>query len=267
MGWLTKKVKTTFIDDETGSTVAVTKMVPEDLPETFEVQTTMHIGDVEWEVVSASPQTRTQYAESRCLTLRLRKIERIDPASVLYSLPAICDGIPALGDNPVSTDDCMLHEDDWRQLELVARENAEEIEEEILAIQEIHEHHSVDVGWNHVHCRSKPDPPIPASFGVQDIRRFFGSNVPIRGVTYIGAQTTIATGFSIKPCDGLTLYGLSPNDGVMVLGIVKETRKSVPDAMIANLSSLAREYELDLIHWCRCQRAAPYSTAFHDLIM
>ena len=267
MGWLTKKVKTTFIDDETGSTIGVTRMVAEDLPETFEIQTTMHIGDVEWEVVSARPQTRTQYAKSRCLTLRLRKMEWIDPASILYTLPSICDGIPALGDKPFSTDDCMLHEDDWRQLELVARQHGEEIEEQIFAIRQIHEHHSVDLGWNSVHCRSKPDPPIPASFDVQDICRFFGSNAPIRGVTYTGAQTTIATGFSIKPCDGLTLYGLSPNDGVTVLGIMNETRKTVPDAAIANLSLLAREYELDLMRWCRCQRAAPSTTAFRDLIM
>ena len=267
MGWLTKKVKTTFIDDETGSTIGVTKMVAEDLPETFEVQTTMHISDVEWEVVSASPQTRIQYAKSKCLTLRLRKIEWNNPASILYSLPSICDGMPALGDKSVSTDDCVLHEDDWRQLELVARQHTEEIEVQILAIRQIHEHHSVDVGWNSVHCRGKPDPPIPASFDVQDICRFFGSNAPIRGVTYTGAQTTIATGFSIKPYDGLTLYGLSPDGGVTVLGIVNETRATVLDAAIANLSSLAIEYELDLLHWCRCQRAAPSTTAFRDLIM
>lgn len=267
MGWLTKKVKTTFIDDETGSTIGVTRMVAEDLPETFEVRTTMHIGDVEWEVVSAIPQTRTQYAKSRCLTVRLRKIEWIDPASILYSLPSICDGIPGLGDKPVSTDDCVLHEDDWRQLELVARQHAEDIEEEMLAIRQIHEHHSVGDGWNHVHCRSKPDPPIPASFDVQDICRFLGSNAPIRGVTYTGAQKTIATGFSIMPCSGLTLYGLSRNDGVTVLGIVKETQTTVPNAAVASLSSLAQEYELDLLHWCRCQRAAPSPTAFRDLIM
>jgi hypothetical protein len=46
------------------------------LPETFELETTLHLGDNEWTVVSAEPRTKREFASSGKLILRLRKIGR-----------------------------------------------------------------------------------------------------------------------------------------------------------------------------------------------
>ncbi len=266
MGWLSKKVKTTFIDDDTGETIGYTKMASDDLPETFELQTTMYIGDAEWEVISANPITRALYSKSKHLTLRLRRIETMDPDRIMCSIPSICNAIPDLGDEPVSANDCLLPEDDWRQCELVSKMHAEEIEAELVAIRQIHEHHSAEVGWHDLHVRNKPERPIPGSFDVQSVRRAFGLDAAIQGVAYVGAKTRIAAGFSIKTCDGLTLYGLAPDDFVTVLGIVDEARETTPKAAIDSLASLAQEYELDLLYWCQCQQASPDSGVFRQLI-
>jgi hypothetical protein len=43
MKWFSPKVKITFIDDVTGRAFARTEMSPADLPESFELNTTLHI--------------------------------------------------------------------------------------------------------------------------------------------------------------------------------------------------------------------------------
>ena len=64
MGWFSRKVAVTLIDDATGAVFATTEMPPADLPESFAIETTLHIGDADWSVVHAVPQTRPEYTKS-----------------------------------------------------------------------------------------------------------------------------------------------------------------------------------------------------------
>jgi hypothetical protein len=85
MGWFTRKVLVTFIDDATGVAFATTRIPPTDLPETFNTETTLHLGESDWSVVHAEPLTRESYARSRSLVLRLRKIEKVGTDTILFS--------------------------------------------------------------------------------------------------------------------------------------------------------------------------------------
>lgn len=85
MGWFSRKVQVTFINDATGEPFANTRMPPADLPETFEIETTLHLGDADWSVVHTEPRTREQYTKSGTLTLRLRKIESMAADEIMYS--------------------------------------------------------------------------------------------------------------------------------------------------------------------------------------
>ena len=101
MGWFSRKVDAvavTLIDNATGATFAQSQVPPENLPETFARDTTMHLGDEDWSVMHADPQTRTEYSKSGKLTLRLRRLEWVDPKSLLYSLPSIRDRLPAVAE-------------------------------------------------------------------------------------------------------------------------------------------------------------------------
>ena len=55
------------------------------MPESFEIETTLHLGEADWSVVHAEPRTREQYAKSGSLTLRLRKVEKIAPEAISFS--------------------------------------------------------------------------------------------------------------------------------------------------------------------------------------
>lgn len=91
MGWFTRQVELTLVDDATGEAFATTKMAPDALPESFEVATTMHICDAEWSVVHAAPSTRSEYKKTGAVTLRLRRIETMSPEAIGFSQLDITD--------------------------------------------------------------------------------------------------------------------------------------------------------------------------------
>jgi hypothetical protein len=163
----------TLIDDATGAGFTTTEMPPAKLPETFEIATTMHLGDADWSVVHAEPRTKPEFTKSGSLTLRLRRIEKADPSEILFGLPSICDRLAAVGNCALAGDECILHEDDWRQFELVSRQFATESDAEIEAIRRIHELESADIGWRAIHGRRRTDPPIAAALTRGDIDRAF----------------------------------------------------------------------------------------------
>ena len=264
MAWFNGKVKVTFIDAATSEPFATVEMPPADLPETFEIETTLHLGDADWSVVSAEPRTRREYSKSGKLTLRLHRIEKVDLSDLLYSLPSICDRIPGLGNEPLSGGECILAEDDWRQLELVSRAFAAESDAEIASIRAIHENESASAGWKKIHVRKRPDPPIASSLSLKDIERAFGG-LTFRGVTYFGAKSLIASGFSFQMAEELRCYGNEEAGKVTVLGIVQELPETLGRSADA-LAEIAREFDLDLVHWNRCVRVSCDDLQFRQLL-
>ena len=85
MAWFTRKVQVTFIDDVTGAAFATADMPPANLPESFAFKTTLQLGNDHWSVIHAEPQTRSEYAKSGTLTLRLRKLEMVAAESIRFS--------------------------------------------------------------------------------------------------------------------------------------------------------------------------------------
>jgi hypothetical protein len=259
------RVTVTLVDDATNEILGVADMAPEELPETFERPTTLHLDDADWSVIEAVPLTRAQYTQSGSLRLRLRRVEKVDPRKLLFSLPSICDYIPGLGDEPVSGADCLLAEDDWRQVELVSRSLASEADEEIEAIRRIHEEAKAEVGWREIHVRKHPEPPIVEELTLADIARVFHDEFVLAGVSYHGATTRIKDGYSLTTPDGLRLYGVVTDGRVTVVGIAGRPVAS-GSGSVECLATLAKEFDLDLVYWCRCARVAHDDPLFGRLL-
>jgi hypothetical protein len=266
MGWFSRMVAVTLIDDATGAPFATTEMPPADLPESFEVETTLHLGEADLSVVHAEPRTRPEYTRSGKLVLRLRRVEQVNLSDILFSLPSICDRIPAVGAAPLAGDECVLHEDDWRQFEFVSRQLAVESDAEIAAIHRIHEEERASVGWRKLHVRRQPDPPITAPLTRRRLDDAFGG-LSFRGVSFRGAGSPIVSGFSFRAADGLECYGAEDGGRVTVLGIIQDVPASPPVRSADALALISREYDLDLVHWCRCVRASPDTPQFRHLLL
>ena len=85
MAWFSKKVNVTLIDDASGATFATSDMPVGDLPDSFEDATTLHLGDADWSVICAEPKLKTEFEKTRKLTIRLCKIQMMDPKELRYS--------------------------------------------------------------------------------------------------------------------------------------------------------------------------------------
>lgn len=241
-------ITVTFIDETTSEPIGTVDLPVENLPETFEVETTLTLGDARWSVMHADPATKAEFASSGKLTLRLHRIEMVDLSDLLYSLPSICDRLPGTEGTPPSADDLVLAEDDWRQFELVSGAFSEQTEAEIAAIRVIHEQQSDGVGWKKTHVRRRPDPPIASTLSRQDISRAFGKG-EFAGVCF--GRSTITSGFSFSSGD-LRCYGIEEDGAVILLGIAHGT---ADEATAEALVRLAHEFDLELVQWCRCVRA------------
>lgn len=231
MAWFGSKVAVTLIDVSTGEVIGRTEISPSDLPETFAVDTTLHLAGSDWSVVEATPQNRADYEKTKTLTLRLSRIEKIDPHDILFSLPSICDYIPPVADNPLTGDGLDLAEDDWRQFELVSRQLAADTTCQLEAIRKIHETESTGAGWRKIHVRKSPDPPIVVCMPLAEVYRKLGTQSALSGVTYYGASSPIKFGFSFIALDGQRFYGLAPQEMVSVLAWLKkicQIRLSIP---------------------------------------
>ncbi len=79
-------------------------MPVEDLPDTFEVNTTLHLGEDDWSVVHADPLTKADFSRTGKLIIRLRKIEAMDPNAIGFSQLDITERFD---------DDQTLAVDDW----------------------------------------------------------------------------------------------------------------------------------------------------------
>jgi hypothetical protein len=266
MGRFAREVAVTLINDATGETFAVTKMSPDDIPESFEIETTLHLGEADWSVVHAAPRTRAEYSRSGSLVLHLRRVEKVDLRDILFSLPSICDRIAELGTAALSGDEYVLAEDDWRQLELVSRQFADECDAEIAAIRRIHEQAGAKVGWREIHVRRRPDPPIRSDLFLDDLGHALGA-VAVRGVTYRGADSPIAAGYALRGIDGLQCYGVADAGRVTVLGMGQDPVAPAPVRSADVLTEIARQFDLDVLHWCRCVRASWDDPLFRRLLV
>jgi hypothetical protein len=256
MSWFRKKVEVTFIDDADNRIIGKVAMLPEALPESFGLETQLRIGDSEWMVAQADPATRTEYAKKKRLILRLRRIEMMDPKNILFSLPSICDSLPPLGDIPLSGDELVLAEDDWRQVEFVSAVFECEIASGLEAIRSIRENQAVGVGWRKIELRKAPESPIAASLSSADVAVALGIDGKNLGVTYCGAHVRIENAFALVAAEGLVVYGLEPGGRVSVLALALQTA-TVPDDSAIALRGLAEKYGFQLVDWCRCSAAPP----------
>ncbi len=264
MAQINANVKVTFIDAATNQPFAVTEMPAEDLPETFELDTTLHLGDEDWSVVNAQPRLRADYAKSNSLTLVLHRIEYVATKDILFTLPSICEAIPVAGDVTLSGDEFVLVEDDWRQFELVSKTLASDVDEQIEKIRLIHENEAEGLGWRSLHVRTKPVIPLVTEITINELARSLEHSSEPVGVAYRGGATRILDGYAMT-MRGLTVYGVAPNGIVRTIAFEKYYEDSTDPALLTVVKAVALTLNADLVHWCSCAKLSPEDPRF-DLL-
>jgi hypothetical protein len=259
-------IEVTFIDDLTDESLGVTQIPANNLPDSFERDTIINLSGADWNVLNARPKTRAQYTKSQHLILWIRRVKEVDPNDILYSLPSICAVVPELNNRMLSGSELILAEDDWRQFELISNQLADKVDKEIVKIQRIRENSTDGVGWREMYIRKKPEIPIVSNIALTYLANMLKVSTKSTGITYDGSQSPITDGYSLSLNDDFSIYGLAPKGKIQVIAIGQDANIAPNQESIDLLQQLARKFNLDLVHWCRCLRVNPEDPSFRSLL-
>lgn len=230
-----------LVDAASGQPIGEVELPPDQLPESFVEATTLHLGGSDWQVEHAEPVTREQAIAAGRLRLVLRQIQTIDPQQVLFSLPTLENALPPMQDG--GGDVLRIHEDDWRQIELVAPRFEPEIVAELAAIREVFTER-VGPGYRRLHVRERiPEPLAGTALTVDDV------NSGARRALGIGDSPGIVVGGFAFDVEGGAVYGHEDAGHVVALGIWR----AAPEV----LRDLARAHRLFIVDWCAAKLIRP----------
>jgi hypothetical protein len=255
-------VEVLFVDADSGDTIARSDVPGDQLPQSFaDASTTVQLQGVPWTVV-AEPPHASLFRAWHQLTLRVRRQQLLDPQEILFSLPTICDALPAVVDPDPATllgDRLILDEDDWRQVELVAATALPAVEQELTQIGDIfdrHTHHTVAgiaAGFTQTHVRTPPTEPLAGSVSrtaLLDLCRASGGR--LGSVGFRGVNGFVPGAF-VVPIGPAHLYAVADGDIVHVLGLDLDNLHTMADAatVVTALDPVMREFGLVLVAWCQ----------------
>jgi hypothetical protein len=255
----TGTVRVVFIDADSGQVFTRSELPSTRLPDSFAVDTMMHLGDAPWRVEHAEPMTAAEAIGAGQVTLTVRRLQRVPPQEILYSLPTICDTLPTLGAVPASADSLQLHEDSWRQVELASRSHTAAISAELDAIRQVYTDHGrrdAEGRWfafERIHLRSITSITEPLSW--PHLRGLLPTaDRTYRGVQFPGAPTLVAGSFALGS-GSVSCYGVLDQDQVPVIGIATTPGQgAVP---MAALEAVLVAFDLLLVDWCRAAMVEP----------
>jgi hypothetical protein len=257
-------IEVTFIDELTDRSLGITQIAANNLPDIFEKDTTINLSGVDWNVLNSRPKTRAQYTKSQQLILWIRQVE--DTNDVLYNLPSICKKFPEINDRSLTGNELVLAEDDWRQFEFISNTFADKVDKNIAQIQRIHDTAKDGLGWREIYLRSKPEVPISNNIAITYLASMLQVSGKSAGITYDGSQSPIKDGYSFTLNDDFSVYGIAPKGKIQVIAIGQDCNIPPSEDSIDLLQQLARKFNFDLVHWCRCIRVSPDDPLFHSLL-
>ena len=246
-------VKVQFIDSSTGNVFAISEMPSDQLPKTFEVQTTMHLDNEDWTVEEAIPAHSKEFRKTGNLTLKMSKVVYMDPKDLLYTLPSISNEIPAYANSSLYHDfDYSIVEDDWRQMEFLNKSSMPRIEIEIAKIEKVKGNDSEEVNedftaFKNCHVRDTIGEPNLAI----DIEKLkFILKTEKVGSLKI-SENYVEKGFTLKT-EATTFYGQLENKVVSQFCIGEFS-----DLTVNEIQNLVDELDLLFVGWYHCQIISP----------
>lgn len=265
-------IQVRFFDATTGQPLGEAELPVGNLPQTFEAATTLRLGEKTYEIVSAFPKTAQEFRATGQLRLDMREMKTatVNPKDILFSLPTISNELPDIeeGSTKLGKRVLELHEDDWRQIELVALTLEASIETDLRAVARIHQKHRKSAGFDALHVRKEVPSPLEGTWlTLDELRGSLGETASwFDGVSFRGVAGLVAGGFAVKMASGLTLYGLQWGGRVQVLALRPPEGVSSASAEgdVRMLAALATRHQLCLVDWCRVDQFPPTIAHFQE---
>lgn len=263
-GWGKKKPKTvevTLIELGKDEAFGVSQVPVDQLPDTFEINTTLHLGDVDWQVVEARPATKAEFRETGKVTVVLAKQEifnidpanllfNIDPANVLFSLPTISNDMAIVEAVSSLENVLVLHEDDWRQFEFLSAGLNELVQQEVQDILAIYHTQREESGFKQLHVRRRIAEPLPdVALPLESLAQAFQIEKRFNGVAFKNAAATIVNGFAWQTGSGWIFWGQTDTQGNLVVLCLLPPQDADVAIMANKIDDFVLANDLLLIDW------------------
>lgn len=181
----------------------------------------------------------------------------VPPQDILYSLPTLCDQLPTVDPGAADADRLALHEDDWRQVELISAGLNEVVATELAAIRHIYEKQAVTAsdgnitGFRSLHLRTSPTAPLAPPPPAAALHLALPAEHTYAGIGFADAPGVAVDsfGFTYGPFD---IYGLITEGTVTVLALQLSRPPTGTGDASAALAALMRRHTLVLVDWCQC---------------
>ncbi|MDQ8005864.1 MAG: hypothetical protein REI64_13765 [Pedobacter sp.] len=241
------KIKVQFIDNFNGETIGVSEMTSDQLPETFSVQTTMHIRDNDWTIEEAIPENAIDFIKTKSLVLKMRKVEKMNPNDIWFTTPTISNEFPQLTEKTKETEfDIFIHEDDYRQNEFLDVRSLTLVREEFKAINDIWTNHSKKSEkytlFKNCHVRK--------IIGLPNLNIKFNELKALLKFNSIGQVTingeVLVNGFAFKT-DNTTYFGTLLDETIIEFCIAEWNDNSRNEILEIN-----KTFNLLLVDWYNC---------------
>ena len=251
-----KTIQVQFFENGSDKPFAQSAIPIEQLPDSFEVSTTLHIANVDWRVDHAEPANKAEFRKTGNLRIYLYKAKTITvaPSDLLFSLATISDILPNLVAAPLENI-FVVHEDDWRQVELISRDFEHAVKEEFAAIRGIYENHRQGVAFKKLHVRKLiPTPLSGSALPLDEVKQIFGVAHEYLGVAFSSAAAVVDGGFAFRASNEAVLWGDQSETGLITTFCVSghpELQFSQPMADFLN------NHNLLFADWLRPPKVRP----------
>lgn len=248
-------IKVEFIDAEDGSTMGVSDVPIGQLPESFEVATTLNMNGEEWAIEEAIPAHSDDFKASGKLQLKMKKLGYINPKDILFSLPTIANELPATTEEKDTSDaNYAMVGDEWRQFEFLPFTSLNEIETDLRHVRAVRENYNKPMsngGTAYTKCHVRSiigEPKLIINF--EHLQKTLGSS-QVGSLKFSNPNAMIKHGFSLKT-EHSTFYGIMEDGLVMHLGITEFTEHSGKE-----IKTLVENLNLVFVDWINCQKLVP----------
>lgn len=253
------KVDVDFIDARTNKIFAKSKMPIEQLPKSFATSTTMHIGNEDWQVLSAIPMTFEEIKKTKRLQLVLSKVISVDTNDILYSIPTLSNdvinlaGIDCVTDPEITDNEkAFIHPDDWRQIEFVSKEHLKTISNEIQNINNIYldqKKNNTMSGFKNLYVRTLPNPIVSTDLILNNLLLFLNVRNK-KHLAFPEINNIVTNGFFYYLSDNCGIYGIYDKDEkIKLIGILISNKPSKDE--ISTLINYGHNYNLVIVDWIR----------------
>jgi hypothetical protein len=179
-------------------------------------------------------------------------IKGIDPHSILFSLPTICDVAPDTNQDVIRDDSeaFLIHEDDWRQIEFIAETDLPQVDREMASIDAFKQVNWTGAGWKSVYVRKeRPDGLLPSHLPYSQIDSVLHGPIQKLVIGSAGHEAVVKGGFAVSLSPTLFMYGRQSQGIIVDLGLSMspDSKESIPNQ---ELLALCRKFHLIIVDWC-----------------